>query len=279
MENNRKIVLVVGAAAVILALIIYIALLPEEPTVDPYVVQLEQEVTQYTAQIDSMNLVVDNLNSRIDVVRTQMDSARASNKVLLASLHRVTNQMKEYQRLYKEQRSLNDKLVTELNQVKSEKEKATVQVKQLKTEVDSLNNQMYEQTIRLTRMESSLEEALDREKTLAETVTSVLVYTGTEDDLKQKGYLKTWRQALFSKNYKSTGFPDVTTASNTEVLRIALGETLALQGDLAALCDRHGKLGKGKEYELSKGPPGQTLITFTDDTLMGQRILAVLKKK
>ena len=279
MNNNRKIILVVGAAAVVLAIIFYIALLPEEePTIDPYVLEVEQAVDRYKGQIDSMNAVVDGLNGRLDVIRTQMDSARASNRLLLASLHRVTNEMKEYRRLYSEQKTLNNKLITELRQVKTEKERTIGQVKQLKTEVDSLNDRLYEKTVRLVRLESTLEEAMEKEQEWRKTATSVLVYVGTENELKQQGYLKTSR--FFRKSYQSVGFPDVAGANaNNDVLRISIGETLALPGDLEGLTDRHGKLGKGEEYEVSKGPPGQTLVTFIDPTLQGQRILAVLKNQ
>jgi len=277
-ESNRRVILVVGAAAVVLAIILYIAFLPEseeEILENPIVKELEMQAQTANAQVDSLNTVVDDLNSRIDIVRTQMDSARTSNKVLLASLHRVTGQMKEYTRLYKEQRSLNSKLMEEITHVKTERDRATTQAEQLKVSVDSLNNELYEQTIRLTRTESTLEEVLEEGKALRKTVSSVLVYVGTEEDLKQSGYLKTWRQALFSKNYKSVGFPDI---SSSNIMQISLGETFTLQGKLKAVCDRHGKLGKGKEYEISKGVQDQTLITFTDSMLVGQRILAVLDK-
>jgi hypothetical protein len=279
LENNKKVILVVGAAAVILALILYIAFLPEteeDILENPLVKELELQALQATTQVDSLNIVVDDLNSRIDIVRTQMDSARTSNQVLLASLQRVTTQMKEYQRLYQEQRSLTNQLQTEIAQVKSERDRATTQARELKTAVDSLNNELYEQTIRLTRMESSLEQALSESSDLRKTVTSVLVYVGTEDELKQKGFLETSRPALFSKNYKISGFPDIA-SNDANIRRIPLGETFTLEGKLKELCDRHGKLGKGKEFEISQGPPGQTMITFTDSMLVGQRVLAVLE--
>ena len=275
--ENKNVLIAVGAGAIILAVIFVIALMPNEPEVDPYVVQLESEVATYTAQIDSMNNVVDRLNTRIDAVRAQMDSSRASNKVLLASLRKVTNEMKEYRRLYGEQRKANNKLISELKQVRADNAIATVEVKELRGEVDSLNNALYTKTVRLVRLESSLEEAMEEKKTLEDTATSVLVITGTEDELKELGYLKTWRAAIFSKNYKVIDFPDV--LDSNRIKRISLGETLALSGELQALCDRHGKMEKGKEYEVSKGPAGQSLITFIDDTLQGQRILAVFKNK
>lgn len=273
--ENRNVLIAVGAGAVILAVIFVIALMPTEPEVDPYVVQLESEVATYTSQIDSMNNVVDGLNGRINTLRTQMDSARASNQVLLASLRKVTNEMKEYRRLYGEQKRANERLISELKEVRAEKEAATEEVKNLRTEVVSLNNALYTKTVRLVRLESSLEEALEEKKTLEETATSVLVITGTEQGLKDSGYLKTWRQAIFSKNYRLINFPDV--LESNQIKRISLGETLALAGELQAICDRHGKLEKGKEYEVSAGPSGQSLITFIDDTLQGQRILAVFK--
>ncbi|MFT5366550.1 MAG: DNA repair exonuclease SbcCD ATPase subunit [Candidatus Latescibacterota bacterium] len=276
MENNRRIILVVGAAAVVLAIILYIAFLPEGEgplqTQNPRVAQLEKEVELYTAQIDSMDSVVDGLNNRIDLVRTQMDSSRASNKVLLASLHRVTRKMQEYERLYKEQRTANDQLRNEITQVKTERDRSLTQAQELKSAVDSLNNELYTQTISLTRLESTLEEALEESKDLKKTVNSVLVYVGTEDALKQQGYLNTSR--FIRKGYKVTGFPDV---NNAQILRIPVGETFTLQGELNELCDRHGKLGKGDEYEVSKGAQGQSIISFTDELLVGQRILAVIK--
>ncbi len=275
--ENKNVLIAVGAGAIILAVVFVIALMPTEPEVDPYVVQLESEVATYTSQIDSMNNVVDGLNGRINTLRTQMDSARASNKVLIASLRKVTNEMKEYRRLYGEQKRANEKLITELKQVRADNEATTVEVKGLRTEVDSLNNALYTKTVRLVRLESSLEEAMEEKKALEETAKSVLVITGLEDELKESGYLKTWRAAIFSKNYRVVDFPDVL-ESNT-IKRISLGETLVLAGELQAICDRHGKLEKGKEYEVSKGPSGQSLITFIDDTLQGQRILAVFKDK
>ena len=276
-DNNRNIILAVGAAAVILAIILYVALLPNEPQIDPYVVQLESEIEMYTSQIDSMNGVVDGLNSNIDVVRSQMDSARASNRLLLVSLQRITNEMNEFRRLYNAQITLNSKLKKEITQVKAEKDRATAEAKQLKSDIDDLNDQLYDQTVRLTRLQSIAEEAIEKEREWKETAISVLVISGTEDELKGRGYLKTWRAAIFSKNFKVVGFPDVTESSDNGITRVAIGETLSLQGELDAICDRHGKLGKGKEYEVSKGP-GKTLITFTDATLEGQRILAVIKK-
>ncbi|MDA0709247.1 MAG: hypothetical protein O3B73_03445 [bacterium] len=276
MENNRRIILVVGAAAVVLAIILYIAFLPdgEGPLYEqnPHVAQLEKDVELYTAQIDSMNLIVDGLNNRIDLVRTQMDSSRESNKVLLASLGRVTRKMQEYERLYKEQRTANDELRNEISQVKSERDRSLKQAGELKSAVDSLNNELYTQTISLTRLESTLEEAFEENKDLKKTVNSVLVYVDTEDNLKQKGYLTTSR--FIRKSYKVASFP---AADDAQVMRIPVGETFTLKGELQELCDRHGKLGKGEEYEVSKGAQGQSIISFTDELLVGQRILAVIK--
>lgn len=280
MKNNKQIIAVIGGAAIVLGLLLYIALQPSEEQIvreNLYVQQLEADAERYAAQADSLNLVVESLNARIDTVRAQMDSARTDNKILLTTLRRVTNESREYQRLYKEQRALVDRLRDEITRVKAG---AATQIERLKTSLDSLNSTLSEQAIRLTRMTNSLKKAeeenralREKNRALRETLQSVLVYVGTEDGLKQQGYLDTSRRFV-RKNYKMTNFPDI---DNADIIKVGIGETFRVQGELAALCDRHGKLGKGKEYELGEGRDGQFHITFSDSALAGQRILAVLK--
>ncbi len=283
MQNNKQIILVIGTAAIALALLLYIAFLPSEEEIiqeSPYVMQMEEEAQRDAALIDSLDQVVVDLNSRIDSVRTQMDSSSTSNKVLLTTLHRVTNEMQEYRRLAV---SLQGDL------------------EQVTTNRDSLRNSLFEQTNRLQRVTEALEKAhRESEKLRAdlqvtqenlqvtqenlevtqedlkdakEIISSVLVYVGTEDKLKEQGYLHTWRR--IRKNYKIINFPDV---DNTDVMKVEIGKALSVQGQLAAVCDDHGKLGKDKEYQLSEDKEAQTLsISFSDALLVGQRVLIVLK--
>ncbi len=283
MQNNKQIILVIGTAAIALALLLYIAFLPSEEEIiqeSPYVMQMEEEAQRDAALIDSLDQVVVDLNSRIDSVRTQMDSSSTSNKVLLTTLHRVTNEMQEYRRL-------TVSLQGDLEQVTTNR--------------DSLRNSLFEQTNRLQRVTEALEKAhRESEKLRAdlqvtqenlqvtqenlevtqedlkdakEIISSVLVYVGTEDKLKEQGYLHTWRR--IRKNYKIINFPDV---DNTDVMKVEIGKALSVQGQLAAVCDDHGKLGKDKEYQLSEDKEAQTLsISFSDALLVGQRVLIVLK--
>ena len=283
MQNNKQIILVVGIAAIAVALLLYIAFLPSEEEIikeSPYVMQIEEEAKHDEALIDSLNQVVNNLNVRIDSVRTQMDSTSTSNKVLLTTLHRVTNEMKEYRRL-------TVSLKGDLEMVQAAR--------------DSLRNSLFEQTNRLQRVTEALEKAhRESEKLRAdlqvtqqdlqvtkedlqvtkedlqdakEIISSVLVYVGTEDNLKEQGYLHTWRR--IRKNYKIINFPDV---DNTDVMKVEIGKAFSVQGQLAAVCDDHGKLGKNKEYQLSEDKEAQTLsISFSDPLLVGQRVLIVLK--
>ncbi len=277
--NRQGVIFIIGTIAIILAVVLLIAFLPKEPEVDPYVIQLEQEVSAYTAQLDSLNAVVDGLNGRLDRIRSRMDSVQASNRTVLASLHRVTNEMKEYQRLYRKQQAVSRKLRQELTQVRTEKERAVAEARHLKSEVDSLNNELYEKTVRLVRLEDNLEQAVRRAKSLEATVRSVLVYVGTEDVLKQEGYLKMGRSVLLKKRYRLVGFPRVAgDQEDAAVFRTALGEPLLIPGPVAFLVDRHGKLSKRKrEYTLRAGPQGHPVITFVDSTLSGQRVLVVLE--
>ena len=283
MDNNKQIILVIGIAAIAVALLLYIAFLPSEEEIiqeSPYVMQIEEEAKRDEALIDSLNQVVEGLNVRIDSVRAQMDSTSTSNKVLLTTLHRLTNEMKEYRRLTTTLRG-------DLEQVTSSR--------------DSLRNSLFEQTNRLQRVTEALEKAHKESQKLREDlqatqqdlqvtqenlevtkedlqdakeiISSVLVYIGIEDNLKEQGYLHTWRR--IRKNYKIINFPDV---DNTDVVKVAIGETITVQGKLAAVCDDHGKLSKDKEYTLSEDKETQTLtISFSDPLLVGQRILIVLK--
>jgi uncharacterized protein YoxC len=282
--NKKNIIIGVGIAAVSLAIIIF-AFLPKTPEVDPLVLQMEQEISMYTGQVDSLTNVVDGLNNRIDLIRTQLDTAQTSNKTLVSALQRVTGELREYQKLYSEQRELNRKLSTEIQQVRAEKdiavadkEKALAQVAVMKSQMDSLNDQLYTKTVRIGRLESNLEVAMKQVEQMKETMNSVLLYVGTEDALKQAGYLKAWRPALFSKDYRIINFPEVSNGDLPNgVYRVSLNTSFSLQGALEALADRHGKLDKGKEYDLQQSN-GAFAITFTEPTLRGQPILAVLKK-
>jgi len=120
--------------------------------------------------------------------------------------------------------------------------------------------------------------AMKQVEQMKETMSSVLLYVGTEDALKQAGYLKAWRPALFSKDYRIIGFPEVSNGDLPKgVHRVSLNTPFSLQGELEALADRHGKLDKGKEYDVQQSK-GAFAITFTEPTLRGQSILAVLKK-
>ena len=283
MDNNKQIILVIGIAAIAVALLLYIAFLPSEEEIikeSPYVMQIEEEAKRDEALIDSLNQVVDALNVRIDSVRTQMDSSRTSNKVLLTTLHRINNEMQEYRRL-------TISLQSDLDLITASR--------------DSLRTSLFEQTSRLQRVTEALEKAHKESQKLREDlkatqqdlqvtkkdlqvtqedlqdakeiISSVLVYVGTEDNLKEQGYLHTWRR--IRKNYKIINFPDV---DNTDVKKVAIGETITVQGKLAAVCDDHGKLGKDKEYALSENKAAQTLsISFSDPLLVGQRVLIVLK--
>lgn len=283
MDNNKQIILVIGLAAIAVALLLYIAFSPSEEEIiqeSPYVQQIEEEAKRDEAIIDSLNQVVEGLNVRIDSVRTQMDSTSTSNKVLLTTLNRLNNEIKEYRRL-----------TTSL--------KGDIEIVQAAR--DSLRNSLFEQTNRLQRVTEALEKAYEDLKVTKEDlkvtkedlkvtkedlkvtqedlkdaeeiISSVLVYVGVEDNLKEQGYLHTWRR--IRKNYKIINFPDV---DNTDVKKVAIGEAITVQGRLAAVCDDHGKLGKDKEYTLSEDKEAQTLtISFSDQLLVGQRVLIVLK--
>ena len=283
MDNNKQIILVIGLAAIAVALLLYIAFSPSEEEIiqeSPYVQQIEEEAKRDDALIDSLNQVVDGLNVRIDSVRAQMDSTSKSNQVLLTTLTRLTNEMNEYQRLTTTLKgdlemaqaardSLRDSLFEQTNRLQRvtealEKAHADLQVTKEDLKVTQEDLKVTQEDLKTTQ--EDLEDA-------KEIISSVLVYIGTEDNLKEQGYLHTWRR--IRKNYKIINFPGV---DNTDVVKVAIGETITVQGRLAAVCDDHGKLSKDKEYAISEDKEAQTLtISFSDPLLAGQRVLIVLK--
>lgn len=283
MQNNKQIILVIGIAAIAVALLLYIAFLPSEEEIiqeSPYVMQIEEEAKRDDALIDSLNMVVEGLNVRIDSVRAQMDSTSTSNKVLLTTLHRLTNEMKEYRRLTTTLRSdlenataSRDSLRTSLFEQTSRLQRVTEALEKAHKESQKLREDLQATQQDLQVTQENLEVTKEDLQDAKEIISSVLVYIGIEDNLKEQGYLHTWRR--IRKNYKIINFPDV---DNTDVKKVAIGETITVQGQLAAVCDDHGKLSKDKEYTLSEDKEAKTLtISFSDPLLIGQRILIVLK--
>ena len=122
--------------------------------------------------------------------------------------------------------------------------------------IDSIDSQM-------TNIQSSIQEIQKQHK--------IFVYVGREDTLKKQKYLEI--PGSIRTDYKVINFP----INDSSVYKVDISKPLSVQGKIAAVCDRHGKLSEGKDYTLSQGKPGQTLIFFSNATLVGEYILVVLE--
>ena len=253
-----------------------IAVLPgcESKKEDPYVRQLEQELSVYTGQVDSLNSVLEEYTGRLREIRTQMDTAQVANKRLVAALQKVSGELKEYRRLYAEQKELNTQLRTELQQVRGERDRSLANARRLKTQVDSLDNQLYVQRSRVVRLEAQLQASLQREAEAVKALSSVFVYAGKREALEKAGYLRVKQQTIFTDSYSLIGFPDI---KDNRVQRVAVGGTLTVTGQVRFLVDRHGKLKKDHAYRVLGNGGSETQLSFLETTLEGQRILAVIQ--
>lgn len=270
---NKRIILVVGALAAIVAIIWLVVMQPEPNKTNPYVAQLEQEMGNYTAQIDSMDGVIDTFSNRINAVRAQLDSSRASNRILVVSLQKVTSEMKEYRRLYGEQRALNKKLQDQLIQAQSENVALTSSLQGLREQMAQKDEELIDREVRIKRLEASLEDSQQREQEAVEAISQVFVYSGTRKNLEEAGFLQVRQKTIFTDEYKRIGFPD---EMSDQVVKVNIGSSTIVQGNIHLLADRHGKLKEGREFDLKKEAES-TQIIFKEPTLEGQRVLVVLK--
>ena len=272
---STKHLAILAKVVIIIAGLIYLGIRETSDTADK-VAQFEQDVRMYTAQVDSLNRVVISLEDRINDVRAQLDSARSSNQTVVAALQRVTGELKEYRRIAEKQKERNGQLVAELGKVKEERDRSIEHAREMKTQVDSLNVTLYEQSLRLVRLEARMREQMEEHRAATEALSGVLVHTGTVDELVEAGYLKVKDTSIFTKNYYLVGFPGQVVGPGSPVEQVAINAAFPLPGELEVVADRHGKLKEGREYTREQSD-GHDIVTFTDSTLFGQRLLVVLK--
>ena len=272
--NARNITVIVIVAAVISALV-YLALREQSDT-EARAAQFEQDAKMAAAQADSLNTVIVALNERIDAVGTRYDSSQAANRRIVAALQRVGGELKEYRRIAEEQLERNKELVAEVGKLKVERDRSMEVAQEMKARVDSLNAAMHEQSQRLAMLEARMQDEIGQREEATRALSSLLVHIAPLDELVDAGYLKVKDTSIFTKNYYVIGFPEQVVGEESPVVKVAVGSPLLLSGELKVIAHTHGKLKNGREYTREKGD-GQEMITFTDSTLVGQRLLVVMK--
>lgn len=272
---KSRILVVVAVVAAAIAVLLYLSFQTGES--DTQLAEIEQKLKAAQSQLDSLNSTVDELNSRIDDFRANMDSARSSNVRLVASLRSVSAELGEYRRIAKKQREQNQALNAELRKIKSERDRSMTKAESLERDVENLSTELYDQRVRLARIEARLHDEASGREVATEALSSVLVHIGTADDLVAAGYLKIKSTSIFTSGYILIGYPEQIVGAGSRVRSVNLGTSLPLPGELRAVADRHGKLKRGREYERETDEEGKVSVTFTDSTLIGQRLLIVLK--
>ncbi len=236
------------------------------------------EEKQYEKKIDSLNKRINHLNTRIDTMHEQRDSVYSFISSLQTNLDSVTNNLKESQRLYNEHirnHIWRGEIDTFLNEIATKAASVTKELTNLRTSIDSLNDEFDEHTNYASQMDSSLKKAVLDIQEQRDITLAVRVFLGTEKALKDQGYLSTPRfMRLFRQNYKIKNFPDNT---NSKVDTVFIGKSFPVLGELVALCNYDGKLREGKDYTVSKGQLDTTHVVLSRRMIAGQPILAVLK--
>ena len=97
-----------------------------------------------------------------------------------------------------------------------------------------------------------------------------------EERLKEDGFLETGLR-FFRRKYEMVERPKV---DDLQVESVSIGERLALEPGqtLKVLIGLSGELKKGSDYQVEKSQDS-TFITFTNDILRGEAVLAVVEVK
>ena len=110
----------------------------------------------------------------------------------------------------------------------------------------------------------------------AQATDKIHLLVGTEERLKEDGFLKTDRR-FFGRKYKMVTKPKV---DDPQVKIVSIGERLALKPgqELKVLIGLSGELKKGSDYQVEKSQD-TTFVTFTNNILSEEAVLAVVEVK
>ena len=268
----------------VMALLLVAGLLscgPDEEAI--LLAELQEDLGQASAAIDSLNYQVDSVNLLLDDARAQADSLQHVGEDLLASVQSLSAQVRKFKGLYQQKVIENQKLAAEVEKLKLEKQVNQQAIAQLRSRSDSLNSALLDahtsirrQSDHIRQLEVDVAQAQDDVEQLRRAQIEVRLLAATEDFLKENGYLETSRpfgRAFLSKSYKLVRKLD---PSDPRVRSVPIGELQALDGKLQALVDRYGKLSEGDDYEETKAE-GVVSVRFTNEMLGGAGVLAVLK--
>jgi uncharacterized coiled-coil protein SlyX len=251
--------------------------------------QLQDELRQANAVIDSLNYTVDASNQVIDGLRAQVAGLQKIDARLYDSVQQLSAELRNWRDQAQEQQQRNQDMSDELERLKRERRTDQQTIARLRREADSLNAALFEANGALRRQVGQLDQlraelaqargelAQARQATRAaeeagrRAQLAVQVYPAGEQFLLEKGYLEAGRK-MFRKSYKLVKPLD---PADPHLRSAFIGQALELEGELRGLADRYGRLREGRDFEQER-LAGRVRVTFTNPLLQGAEVLAVV---
>lgn len=251
--------------------------------------QLQEELHQANAVIDSLNFTVDASNQIIDGLRAQVTSLQKVDARLYDSVQQLSAELRNWRTQAEEQRQRNQAMSAELEQLRRQKRSDQETIARLRREADSLNAALFDANGALRRQVGHLDQ-LREELALArqeadqarqaaqaarvaghQAQLSVHVFAASEEALLQQGYLEAGRR-MFRRTYKLIKPLD---PADPRLRPAAIGETMELEGQVRALADRYGRLREGSDFRQER-LADRVRITFVNPLLQGAEVVAVV---
>ena len=239
--------------------------------------EYNQKIEEAAARIDSLHFEVGGSQTQLVTLQAKLDSLDKFEMLLQEKNQQLRKEVKKYRSMAEKRRRMNVELQEAISLLQGEKEADAAQIDRLIVASDSLTAALREQRDLTWKLSEELEDAnrkIERtEAELDQAKNTVRVVVGTEDRLKEEGFLETGRR-FFRKGYKLVQKP----GDEYQVKFLSIGERLTLNPDqrLKDLIGRSGKLKKEKDYMVEVSD-GVTQVTIVNDILKGEAVLVVVE--
>jgi hypothetical protein len=240
--------------------------------------EYNQKIEEAAARIESLHFEVGGSQTQLVTLQAKLDSLDKFEMLLQEKNQQLRKEVKKYRSMAEKRRRMNVELQEAISLLQGEKEADAAQIDRLIVASDSLTAALREQRDLTWKLSEELEDAnrkIERtEAELDQAKNTVRVVVGTEDRLKEEGFLETGRR-FFRKGYKLVQKPG---HDDYKVKILTIGEPLPLNPGqkLKELIGRTGKLKKGQDYTLGVSG-GATSITIVNDILRGEAVLVVVE--
>lgn len=239
--------------------------------------EYNQKIEESAARIDSLQMEAGASQVQLTTLQAQLDSLEKFEMVLQEKNQQLNKEVKKFRSLAEKRRRMNVELQEAITLLEEAKEADRAQIDRLIVSSDSLTAALREQRDLTWQLSQELEDAnrqiQETEAELDQAKNAVRVVVGTEDRLKEEGFLETGRR-FFRKGYKLVQKP----GDDYQVEFLAIGEALALGPDqrLKELIARTGKLKKKKDYTVEVSD-GVAQVTIVNEILRGEAVLVVVE--